>query len=202
MTDATGSQETSGAPWWQRLRIGGKRPAGWPDLRRYRKPAAFYYDLHVQSQQPAVGSFNRASERWQKRVTAQWGLIARGRDSIPYLQRMLASRNPDTREDGAGIFAALGRSDPSIVDSLLAALAEETDDQPRDSIVLALGSLRSRKAVPALAAIVQDESADGDTRFGAAESLGRIVERRFDKQPDPIVAALAWIRSHPADAER
>ena len=114
---------------------------------------------------------------------------------------MLTSRNPDSREDGAGMLAALARSDPSVVDSLLAALAAETDDQPRDSIILALGSLRSRKAVPALAAVIQDESADGDTRFGAADSLGRIVQRRFDKQPDPVAAALAWISAHPTDAE-
>lgn len=56
-------------------------------------------------------------------------------------------------------------------------------------------------SVVALAAVLQDESADGDTRFGAAEGLGRIVGRRFDKQTDPIAAALSWISAHPVDAE-
>ena len=77
--------------------------------------------------------------------------------------------------------------------SLLGALAAETDVEARDSLILALGTLRNRAAIPALAALIEDEDADGDTRWTALESLGRIVRRRFLEKPGPIAAARNWI---------
>ena len=69
----------------------------------------------------------------------------------------------------------------------------ETDEEARDSLIQALGGLRNRAAIPALAALIEDEDADGDTRWTAVESLGRIVRRRFLDKPDPVAAARDWI---------
>jgi hypothetical protein len=43
----------------------------------------------------------------------------------------------------------------------------------------------------------QDESTDGDTRWTAVESLGRIVQKRFLAQPEPVAAAVTWLKRHP-----
>jgi len=72
-------------------------------------------------------------------------------------------------------------------------LAAETDVEARDSLIQALGGLRNRAAIPALAALIEDEDADSDTRWTAVESLGRIVRRRFLDKSDPVAAARDWI---------
>ena len=41
--------------------------------------------------------------------------------------------------------------------------------------------------------MIDYEDADGDTRWTAVESLGRIVRRHFLDKPDPVAAARAWI---------
>ena len=59
---------------------------GMPDLSQFTAPAETYYRLHQEA----------LRERdFTKRVTASWGLIARGRQSLPYLTRMLSSRNAE-----------------------------------------------------------------------------------------------------------
>jgi hypothetical protein len=130
-------------------------------------------------------------EVFELRVHAQWGLIARGKESLPYALGMLRSTDADVREDAGGIVQYVGR-DPIVSKAILDQLVVETDPQAKDSLILALGALRARDAIPVLEAIIHDESADGDTRHTAAESLGRIVRRNFLKQPDPIAAAKSW----------
>jgi HEAT repeat protein len=93
------------------------------------------------------------------------------------------------------ILGAVGK-DESVVTEILARLSTEADTVARDSLIVALGGLRSRRAIPALAAIIRDESADGDTRWTAVESLGKIVRRRFLKQSIPIEAAIEWLEKH------
>jgi hypothetical protein len=127
---------------------------------------------------------------------ASWGLIAKGEESIPYLLAMMRSTSPESREDAAGALGWLGRSDSGLVERLTSALGSETSDQARDSIVVALGELRSKDAIPALALVIRDEQADGDTRWTAMQSLGQIVRRRFDRNADPMGVALAWLTSH------
>ena len=105
---------------------------------------------------------------------------------------MLLSAKPAAREDGAGILAEIGKGE-GVVQSVLEALAAETDVEARDSLIQALGGLRNRAAIPALAALIEDEDADGDTRWTAVDSLGRIVRRHFLDEPDPVAAARAWI---------
>ena len=69
----------------------------------------------------------------------------------------------------------------------------------RDSLILALGQLRNRKAIPTLRAIICNTQEDGDTRWTAIESLGKIVRRRFLSQSDPEQAAKDWLAKHATD---
>ena len=158
-----------------------------PDLSRLNEAAETYWKRH-----------RRAIEEgdFQGRVMASWGLIARGRDALPFLGLMLREGGPKAREDAAGAYAWIAEHDPSVVDELLAALEHEVDTQARDSIVVALGELRAKAAIPALARLIEAPDTDGDTRFTAIQSLGRIVRRRFDRQAEPEAAAKAWLAAH------
>jgi HEAT repeat protein len=90
---------------------------------------------------------------------------------------------------------AVGK-DEAVVETLVSSLEGEADTTARDSLIVALGELRNRKAVPALASIVKNIDDDGETRHLAACSLGRIVRKRFGKQADPIAAAIEWLDRH------
>ena len=127
-----------------------------------------------------------------ERTHGCWGLIANGEEAIPYALAMLSSAKPDAREYGAARLAEIGRGE-GVVRSLLETLAAETDIEARDSLIQALGGLRNRAAIPALATLIEDEDVDGDTRWTAVESLGRIVRRRFLGKHDPVAAAKDWI---------
>lgn len=128
-------------------------------------------------------------------VHAEWGLIYSGAAAIPFALEMLKSPVAEARETGAGILGAVGR-DEKVVESLIASLGSEVETVPRDSLIVALGQLRNRKAIPALASIIKDANADGDTRNVAAVSLGQIVKRRFERQGDPIAGAVKWLHEH------
>jgi HEAT repeat protein len=66
-------------------------------------------------------------------------------------------------------------------------------------MIEALGHLKNRRAIPYLAHVIRDVDTDGDTRWSAVEALGRIVRRRFDRQPEAFNAALGWLDSHRFD---
>ncbi|QIG43815.1 hypothetical protein G5V58_14480 [Nocardioides anomalus] len=169
---------------WSRRADRPENSRGVPDLTQLTDPAASYHQQHLDALRD--GDF-------RARATASWGLIARGRESLPFLGSMLASRDPDSVADAAGVLAWLGHADPTFVDGLVAALPRQADHESTDAIVLALGALGSRKAVPALAALVRDDGTDGDTMACAVESLGKVARRRFDRRPDPRAAARAWL---------
>jgi HEAT repeat protein len=159
-------------------------PSGRPDLSYYTRSAEYYAAMHARAI-AAGGTF-------AERTHGCWGLIAKGEKAIPHAMAMLASTKPDVREDGAAILAEIGKGE-GVVQSLLLALAAETDVEARDGLILALGGLRSRAAIPALATLIENEDTDGDTRWTAVESLGRIARRRFLGKPDPVAAARDWI---------
>ena len=157
---------------------------GVPDLHRFHESPNEYRRLHREALRD--GDFN-------KRVQASWGLIARGGESMPQLMDMLADSAPEAREDAAGALAWLGAEQPDVVQALISALARATGHEERDSVILALGATRRKEAIPALESILRDANADGDTRHTAAEALGQVVRRRFDRQPDPVAAAVGWL---------
>lgn len=193
--------------WWDWLakRLEDARIArsldvnGRPDLRAYRRSA----DAYARQHECAIalldgGTLTDAdviSRTYADRVNATWGLIARGADAIPFVLAMLKSRIADAREDAAGILGEIGHDD-RVVAALLNQLRNETDTQARDSIVESLGALKNRAAIPALAEIIRNPDADGDTQWSAVFALGQIVRKRFDKRDEPIAAARAWLDQH------
>ena len=158
---------------------------GKPDLSYYRDGPEYYAAMHEEYRRAVRTPGHDSKLEFGRRVHSAWGLIAQGAASVPYAIAMLESGDSATREDGAGVLAQIGR-DPAV------------DTVARDGIILALGALKSLAAIPALGAIIRDPKADGDTRWTAAESLGRIVRRRFERQPDAIEAAIAWLDKHGA----
>ena len=126
---------------------------------------------------------------------ATWGMIARGAEAVPHAVALLNGSLADEREDGAGILGAIGRDDVA-VEAVLERVEGETDTLARDTMIAALGRMRSRKAIPMLARIVRDGPGDQDTRWTAADALGDIVRRQFGKQGDAIEAAIAWLDEH------
>ena len=175
---------------------------GQPDLAHYTDSVEHYTELYEKFLASLRGEWPWVTEEtslpWSSRVHATWGLIAKGRTAVPYALKLLRHSETGAREDGAAILRAIGK-DESVVTEILAALAVESDTVARDSLILTLGELRSRRAIPILAAIIRDEAADGDTRFTAVESLGKIVRRRFFKQSSPIEATLDWLKKHEKD---
>jgi HEAT repeat protein len=128
---------------------------------------------------------------------ASWGLLARGRDSIPFALLLIKSDNSDAREQGAFLLGRLGK-EPSIVDELLKILESETDEVARDSTIIALGQMRSKRALPTLEKFLRDATIDSETRWIAGESVGRIVRRRFGKSGGSVTdEAIAWLDAHP-----
>jgi HEAT repeat protein len=164
-----------------------------PRIRR-RDPQA-WFDQHAQAFADREAGRISADDWWDRRVQATWALIARREEAVPFAIKMLGNRNADIREDGAGVLAEIGR-DGRTVDALLAALRTETEHQPRDVLIDALGRMKSRQAVPYLAELIRSPETDGDTRSGAVIALGRIVGRHFDRQPDAEHAALEWLDRH------
>jgi len=130
------------------------------------------------------------------RFVEQIVALAGRAEAAPYALSLLQRSESEAREDGAGILAELGK-DNGVVDALLESLRSETELEAKDSMIITLGSLKSRKAIPALAAIIRDAAQDHDTRWTAVESLGTIVRRRFTDNEDPIEAALDWLTKHP-----
>jgi hypothetical protein len=175
---------------------------GCPDLRCYKDSLAYYiqmYEQHLdtlEGRKTGVGYEVHLS--FSRRVHATWGLIAKGAEATPYALSLLDRSESEAREDGASILAELGK-DAGVVDRLLESLKSERDVTAKDTLIAAIGRLKSGKAIPALATIIRDAAEDGDTRWTAVESLGTIVRRRFLDQKDPIETAIAWLANHPGD---
>jgi HEAT repeat protein len=133
-----------------------------------------------------VAGVERAYDR---RVAAVWGLIARAGDALPFALEMLRSRNPEIRADATSVLERLQRNREAIPE-LIRVVETETELEPLDAAVGALERLRAREALPALTHLLRDESRDGDTRFGAAHTVGKIVGARL-RRGHEIEDALA-----------
>jgi hypothetical protein len=172
---------------------------GRTDLRAFRRSAGAYARQHeravalLASKAPLPPA--KVSAAYRDRVNATWGLIARGADAIPFALKMLKSSSADAREDAGGILAEIS-GDDGVVGALLEQLRVETGTQARDSIIEALGALKHAAAIPALAAIIRDPDADGDTRWAAVHSLGAVARKRFSDGDNPVGAATQWLDAH------
>jgi hypothetical protein len=178
-----------------------------PDLSYLTESAQFYYDLicdsapHLKDKPRAVTWDEKlmAGKAYGRMVDASWGLIARGAEAIPFAIRLVRSKDSDEREMGASVFCGLqtGERAPDVLQHIIAALENETERLVIDSLISALGHLKSRGAIPTLAKFIRDEKEDGDTRWEAAVSLGKIVHKRFAKDgQNAIENATAWLNQN------
>jgi HEAT repeat protein len=170
----------------------------------YTESAEFYYQLivdsapHLKDKRRAATDADRemASTAYNRMVEATWGLIACGAGSTPYAIALARSKDRDHREMAANVFCGLRDPEraPQIIEEIRKLLSTENDRLVIDSLLGALGPLRSREAIPDLAKFILDESEDGDTRDTAATSLGQIVRKRFDKSEGSTVEkAKQWL---------
>jgi HEAT repeat protein len=170
---------------------------------RYRWPRRSAADWYARYQRAwetlANGPVHAVDRAYDRRVWATWGLKARAREALPFALEMARSKNPEVRADATSILEA-GREEPSAVRALLELVEAGGDPEPVDSAIDALGRMRAREALRALANIVRDPAADGDTRYGAAWSLLQIVGS--GRRSDPVESALAWLDENELDAAR
>jgi hypothetical protein len=181
-----------------------------PNLSYYSESAQYYYELIVKSapylkdKPRAKGPVTDAEREMasvanNRIVNAGWGLIARGAEAVPYAVRLIRSADRDQREAAANVFCGLRDPQrlPEIVSQITSAIQTESDRPVVDSLLAALGNLRSRDAIPVIARFILNQSEDSDTRHTAAVSLGQIVKIRFDKRgANTIQMAYEWLAAH------
>jgi hypothetical protein len=168
---------------------------GKPELSRYTKPLAHYISLYEASMAripEAELSSERANFAFRQRVHATWGLMAKGTEAIPYLLTLVSRKNSDAREDASFLLGELKRTD-GIADVLLAHLNNEKDLVAQSAMIGALGKLRYKPAVHAMARLILSDDIDRDIRLDAVDSLGRIEKIAFSKSNDPLAAATSWL---------
>jgi hypothetical protein len=166
---------------------------GKPDLSYYTQPLEHYVGMYnasfnVHSKESSRGQHDLA---WRQRVHATWGLLAKGPEALPFLLTLIRHQNPDARETGVYLLGEL-RSDDTIGGRLRDCLKNEDDLVVKSAVIEALGKLRYRPAIPAIASIVLNTNLDIDTRWNATDSLARIVGQDFSG-PDRLQKAERWL---------
>jgi hypothetical protein len=173
-----------------------------PDLSYLTESAEYYAKLLLESEAAIDGPRrpdNEISTLNNRCVMAQWGLIARGRAAVPFAVEMLTAKTPEVREAGAAILGAVGGDDEVVARVLEALEAEYLRGSPEsrfetlDTLILAAGQMKNKKAIPVLAVLVRDVNLNGDSWWMAVGVLGKLVRERFDEQSDPIAAAIEWL---------
>jgi hypothetical protein len=177
-------------------------PERTPVLSYLTESADYYADLLIASAAIYDGprlANEEISKLNNRYVMAEWGLIARGTDSIPFAIQMLESKTPEVREAGASVLASVG-SDDEVMGRILETLeaeyhrsAVDHEFETLDTLISAVEQMKNKQAIPMLARLVRDANLNGDSRWAAVEALGTLARRRFEKQPDPIAAALEWL---------
>jgi hypothetical protein len=194
----------------------GKIPTNYhkgPDLSYYTETAEFYYGLicdsapYLKDKPPGVEATaadkQMAGVAYGRIVNGSWGLIAKGPEAIPHAMKLLRSADRDLREAGANVFCGIrsGDQNEEIISEIAEMLKTETDRLVIDSLIGALGELRSRSAIALLSRYIRNEHEDSDTRWEAACSLGKIVRRRFDRRgEDAVASAVKWLDQHEKEA--
>jgi len=132
---------------------------GRPDLSHYTDPPEYYFGLiqqYVGTMAGRKGPGYEADLAFKRQVHGEWGLIAHGRAAIPYALRLLKDPVAEAKECGASILAEVG-GQPGVVEALLDALGDADSDEARDAIITTLGAMRSRRAIPVLAALIRSD---------------------------------------------
>jgi HEAT repeats len=171
---------------------------GKPDLSYFTDTLEYYVEMY----ETFARSINRkldiseAEKEFNRRCHAVSGLIAHGAAAIPYALKMLSNGESEVRQDGADVLEELGQR-RHVVEHLVTALVNETNAEALSTLIAALGRLRARQVLPALARILSSREDDRELQWNAAEAVGRIVRRSFMRRPDPVKAALEWLEKQP-----
>jgi hypothetical protein len=132
----------------------------------------------------------RAKDPGERRKAVLDAVVAHGAAAESLVERALADADPVVRE--AGVTSAGETGMTGLGDKVFATYATETHPVARRSLVVAIGKLRVRAAVPVLAEI----AAGGGTLWREASfALGRIRD-------EMALARLATIGRTASDAER
>jgi hypothetical protein len=194
-------------------RLRGRRVAqpvnqlpGEPQNNQFSYPPAFYIDAYL-SYRAAVasvraGTFKSDAERsaararlHERRARTMSALASGGETSIAFAIQMLRSGDVDERDDARGILREMGRRD-QLVDSLIASLPQGTDLGTVESITMVLGEMMNPRAIPILIEVLDSPNTDANTKRQAITSLGRLVQRRFDRAEDPEAATCEWLETN------
>lgn len=141
-------------------------------------------------------AYKNGSVARQRRHRAADAISTKGLNAIDFAVHLLGNRDPNLREDGAGIIYLVGQ-DGKCFDALCRALEKETNLTVYSGMLEALAKTGARKAVPVLARIVMDDRVDKDVAWNALVLLGRIVGVDFSKQNlNALEAARTWVESH------
>ncbi|HKG10770.1 MAG TPA: hypothetical protein VKB07_09375 [Gaiellaceae bacterium] len=159
----------------------------WP----FRSAETWYAEYRRAWKDLETGPVDGAGRAYDRRVLASWGLSIRAPAAMPFALEMLRDRNPEIRADATSVLERLA-DDSAALEALIGLVESDPDLEPVDAAVEALGRLRAQAAIPALAKVIRDERADGDTQFAAAMALGRIVGKRFPRGRT-VEEARAWL---------
>jgi hypothetical protein len=142
-------------------------------------------------------------------VPAYNELAGRGPEIRDWCRRLLIHPDYSARESGAfllgrlGSRGQLGDAAEAVVEELgaLTRRPVETDCkevQAVDAAITALAEINHAAGIPHLRAVLfsDDEFLAGDSKWSAAEALGRLVGQPFMESADPAGAARAWLASH------
>jgi len=164
----------------------------------YLMPTSFYIKKYKKAQKDQNDTSltnDQLKKAYCCRVSAIWALISKGEKSIPFALELLHSKSQEEKEDAAGILGELGKND-DVIDSLIMQLDAKCTVQVKDTIIIALGNLKSKKALKKLKQMLLDPEMDGDSKYTAAESVGKIIKCNILKKDDPITYAIDWLNSN------
>jgi len=143
-------------------------------------------------------------------VEAYNELATRGPEIRDWSRGLLTHPDYDARECGAFLLGQLGGrgqlgSAVEAVVSELGALTrrpveeDQKETQAIDAAIGALAEIGSPAGVQYLRAVLlsEDEFLLGDTQWGAADALERLVGEPFMETADPVGAARVWLASRP-----
>jgi hypothetical protein len=150
-------------------------------------------------------------EGYRQYVLAVNALGNRGTEIHDWARRLLIHTDYDARETGAWLIGELGKRGQlgdaieGVVEELAALVdrpieEDSKESQAIDAAIISLGKTGHPKAIPILRHVLTSgkREHDGDTAWTAAETLSMMTGEPFMEASDPVEAARAWSRAHPA----
>lgn len=149
------------------------------------------------------------TQRRNTYVLATNELGARGSEILEWARRQLSHPDYEAREMAAWWIGQLGTRDQlgsdveEVIDEL-GALAnrpvgeENKERQAIDGAVMAIGKTGHRKGIAVLRGVLFSTEwyHEDDTKWNAADALGKLVGQSFMDQADPVESARQWLENN------